>query len=99
MNPQPALSDSLLHLYNNIATLTLNRNDVRNELTGTKLVDDICTTVDWINNTLKFRRLLSPATAKPFALAATSRTYATKRACSTATLHSSATTIATAFSA
>ena len=51
MNPPPTMIDSLLHLNNQVATLTLNRNDVRNELTGTQLVADICNTVHWINTT------------------------------------------------
>ena len=49
MNAQPELTDALLSRNGRIATLTLNRDDVRNELTGTKLVDDICRTVDWVN--------------------------------------------------
>jgi enoyl-CoA hydratase/carnithine racemase len=51
MNSQPTMSDSLLDINNHVATLTLNRNDVRNELTGTQLVADICNTVNWINAT------------------------------------------------
>jgi enoyl-CoA hydratase/carnithine racemase len=47
--PIPALTDATLECRDRIATLTLNRDDVRNELTGTRLVDDIETTVDWIN--------------------------------------------------
>lgn len=49
MTSLPKLSDALLDVHNRVATLTLNRDDVRNELTGTKLVDDIERTVDWIN--------------------------------------------------
>lgn len=49
MSGVPRLSDSLLTLHERVATLTLNRDDVRNILTGTALVDDIETTVDWIN--------------------------------------------------
>ena len=66
MNPQPELSDALLHRNNNVATLTLNRNDVRNELTGSKLVDDICQTVDWINNTLEISALIITGAGKAF---------------------------------
>jgi len=51
MNPQPTMIDSLLTLNSQVATLTLNRDDVRNELTGTQLVEDICNTVHWINTT------------------------------------------------
>jgi len=45
----PQLNDCLLTLENKIATLTFNRDDVRNALTGTKIADDIVATVDWIN--------------------------------------------------
>jgi len=45
----PHLTDAVLTFGNGIATLTFNRDDVRNELTGTALVDDILATVDWIN--------------------------------------------------
>jgi len=45
----PELTDALLSVEGRVATLTFNRDDVRNELTGTQLVDDIERTVDWIN--------------------------------------------------
>lgn len=45
----PALTDALLHVDKRVATLTLNRHDVRNALTGTGLIDDIITVADWIN--------------------------------------------------
>ena len=49
MISQPQLTDALLNVEDRVATLTFNRDDVRNELTGTRLVDDIERTVDWIN--------------------------------------------------
>lgn len=45
----PIFKDSTLTVNDRIATLTFNRHDVRNALTGTSLVDDIIATVDWIN--------------------------------------------------
>ncbi len=45
----PALKESSLELANRVAVLTLQRNDVRNALTGTELVDDIVRTVRWAN--------------------------------------------------
>ncbi|MBB4284721.1 enoyl-CoA hydratase-related protein [Roseospira goensis] len=45
----PALTDALLSVDGRVATLTLNRDDVRNALTGSALVDDIVAVVDWIN--------------------------------------------------
>ena len=46
---QPQLTDALLEMDQRIATLTLNRHDVRNALTGTKLIDDIIAVADWVN--------------------------------------------------
>lgn len=48
MTELPRLDDALLTLERRVATLTLNRHDVRNELTGSRLVEDIVRTVDWI---------------------------------------------------
>lgn len=45
----PVLTDATLTLDKRVATLTLNRHDVRNALTGTALVDDIVATAAWIN--------------------------------------------------
>jgi len=45
----PALTDARLTLEGRVATLTLDRHDVRNALTGTALVDDIVTTTEWVN--------------------------------------------------
>lgn len=48
----PKLTDCLLTLdCQNIATLTFNRHDLRNALTGTAIADDIVKTADWINST------------------------------------------------
>ncbi|SEN25102.1 enoyl-CoA hydratase-related protein [Vreelandella aquamarina] len=46
----PELTDATLTLENRVATLTLNRHDVRNALTGTALVDDIVATAVWVNH-------------------------------------------------
>ena len=46
----PEISDSTLVVADRVAVLTLNRDDVRNALTGTTLVDDIVNTVAWINS-------------------------------------------------
>ena len=45
----PELTDATLTLENRVATLTLNRHDVRNALTGTALVDDIVATAAWVS--------------------------------------------------
>lgn len=50
MSAAPAITDALLEVSGRVATLTFNRHDIRNALTGSALVDDICNTVDWINS-------------------------------------------------
>ena len=50
MTNVPKLTDALLTLENRVATLTLNRHDLRNALTGSALIDDIVTTADWVNH-------------------------------------------------
>ena len=45
----PNLQDSSLSLENRIATLTFQRDDVRNVLTGSALAEDIVKTVHWAN--------------------------------------------------
>jgi len=46
----PRLKESSLEVDGRIATLTFMRNDVRNALTGTALIDDILQSVNWANN-------------------------------------------------
>lgn len=45
----PVLHDARLHLENRVATLTLDRDDVRNALTGTALTGDILAVAQWVN--------------------------------------------------
>ena len=49
MNDLPQLKDAILNVEGRVATLSFNRDDVRNALTGTGLVDDIVDTVQWVN--------------------------------------------------
>lgn len=49
MNTLPELTDALLTLNERVAVLTLNRNDLRNALTGSALIDDIVATTEWVN--------------------------------------------------
>ncbi len=49
MTNLPKLTDALLTLDERVAVLTLNRNDLRNALTGSALIDDIVTTAEWVN--------------------------------------------------
>src|SRR5689334_9599764 len=45
----PDLQDSELSVEGRVAVLTLNRHDVRNELTGTRLAAEIAQVAEWIN--------------------------------------------------
>ena len=49
--PLPTLTDATLTLDGRVATLTFNRDDLRNALTGTELASDIVSTVAWCNET------------------------------------------------
>ena len=45
----PTLKDAALEVEGRVAVLTFKRDDMRNALTGTSLVDDICATLEWAN--------------------------------------------------
>jgi len=45
----PNLKDAALEVEGRVALLTLKRDDVRNALTGTGLIDDVCAAVEWAN--------------------------------------------------
>lgn len=62
----PLLSDCLLTLENNIATLTFNRHDVRNALTSTLIADDIVDTVNWVNKNKKIAVLVITGAGSAF---------------------------------
>ena len=49
MSGLPVLKDAALEFAGRVALLTFKRNDVRNALTGTALVDDICAALEWAN--------------------------------------------------
>lgn len=49
MSDRPVLKDAALEVSGRVAVLTLNRDDVRNALTGTGLIDDICAVLEWAN--------------------------------------------------
>ena len=49
MSNLPLLKDAALELEGRVAVLTFKRDDMRNALTGTALVDDICATLEWAN--------------------------------------------------
>ena len=45
----PDLKDASLVVEQRVATLTLDRHDLRNALTGSHLIDDVVNTADWVN--------------------------------------------------
>jgi len=46
---KPVLKDSVLEIRDRVAVMTFNRDDLRNALTGTALIDDILKTLAWVN--------------------------------------------------
>jgi enoyl-CoA hydratase/carnithine racemase len=66
MYEPPELTDALIGVDGRVATLTLNRDDVRNELTGTALADDIVRTVDWVNSAETISVLILTGAGKAF---------------------------------
>lgn len=66
MHSQPKLTDTLLTVDGQIATLILNRDDVRNELTGTHIVEDIVRTTEWINSDHSISVLILTGAGKAF---------------------------------
>lgn len=66
MHALPILTDALLSVDNRIAELTLNRDDVRNALTGTALVEDILSTLDWCNNSPEISVLILTGAGSAF---------------------------------
>ena len=49
MKPLPTTADARLEVDGRVAVLTLDRDDIRNALTGSALIDDIVATVEWAN--------------------------------------------------
>ncbi len=48
---KPVLKESALEIVGRVAVITLGRDDVRNALTGTCLVEDLLDTLEWANTT------------------------------------------------
>jgi hypothetical protein len=48
---KPVLKESALEIQGRVATITFMRDDVRNALTGTALVEDLLDTLAWVNRT------------------------------------------------
>lgn len=66
MNSLPRLTDASLDLKDRVATLTFARDDVRNALTGTTLVDDLVATTNWANSCREVSVLIITGAGKAF---------------------------------
>lgn len=62
----PHLIDSRVELDDGVAILHFDRDDVRNALTGTALIDDIVRTVHWANASADVSVLLMTGTGMAF---------------------------------
>ena len=62
----PQLTDATFDVTDGIATLSFNRDDVRNALTGTALVDDIIAAAEWINHHHDVAALIITGNGKAF---------------------------------
>lgn len=62
----PTLTDAKLEIHDRVATLRFDRDDVRNALTGTALVEDIVNIVDWINSDSTISCLILTGNGKAF---------------------------------
>ena len=66
MTAIPQLADASLSLKDRVATLTFERDDVRNALTGTALIDDLTRCVDWVNQSAEVSVLVITGAGKAF---------------------------------
>lgn len=62
----PTLQDSQLTLEQAVATLSFQRDDVRNALTGTALVDDLLQVIDWCNRNTEIKVLILTGSGQSF---------------------------------
>jgi len=66
MSKLPELKDALLQVRDKVATLTFNRDDVRNALTGTNLINDIIDTLEWVEHSGEANALVFTGAGKGF---------------------------------
>ncbi len=74
----PNTTDARLSLENRIATLSFERDDVRNALTGTTLIDDIVNVANWANNCDDVSVLLITGTGSAFSAGGNIKDMATR---------------------
>jgi enoyl-CoA hydratase/carnithine racemase len=66
MTPPPPLKDAALEVHGRVAVLTFKRDDVRNALTSTDLVNDIPNTLAWANTTPEISVLIMTGEGSAF---------------------------------
>jgi enoyl-CoA hydratase/carnithine racemase len=66
MTQLPPLTDASIELQERVAELTFNRDDVRNALTGTALVEDILATLAWCHRTAEVSVLIISGAGSAF---------------------------------
>jgi enoyl-CoA hydratase/carnithine racemase len=62
----PSLRDSTFEVEGRVAVLTFQRDDMRNALTGTGLVDDICAALEWVDANGEVSALIMAAAGSAF---------------------------------
>ncbi len=66
MATQPELKDTALTVDGRVATLTFQRNDIRNALTGTAIASEILAVLDWANSSPEISVLIFTADGAAF---------------------------------
>ena len=82
MSSLPALKDAALELDGRVAVLTFKRDDMRNALTGTGLVDDICATLAWANAAMEVSVLVLTGAGAAFSAGGNIKTMRSRSASS-----------------
>ncbi|GAB3383425.1 enoyl-CoA hydratase-related protein [Spongiibacter taiwanensis] len=66
MNSAPQLQDAQLTVKSGYAICEFQRDDVRNALTGTALIEDICAVLDWANSNLSIACVIFTGQGRAF---------------------------------
>ena len=82
MSSLPTLKDAALELDGRVAVLTFKRDDMRNALTGTALVDDICATLAWANAAMEVSVLVLTGAGAAFSAGGNIKTMRSRSASS-----------------
>lgn len=80
----PSLADSTLDVDGRVALLTFKRDDVRNALTGTALIDDICATLEWAQANAEISALILTGAGAAFSAGGNIKTMRERALASTA---------------